>query len=499
MIQRGVFFFFLFFISSCWLQVVGQTKPNVIIIYIDDLGYGDIGAYGARSVKTPNVDYLAKNGVKFTDAHCSASTCTPSRFALLTGKYAFRNNAAVLSGIDPLIIKPGTETLSAMLQKSGYTTAVVGKWHLGLGNGVIDWNSTITPGPLEVGFDYSFIIPATTDRVPTVYVENREVYQLDRNDPIVASYGKPIGDEPTGLTHPQLLKMKADTQHSNTIVNGISRIGFMTGGKAARWKDEDIADVLTSKARSFITASKSKPFFLFFSIPDIHVPRAPHERFVGSTEMGRRGDVITEMDWMTGEIRKHIDSLGLKNKTIIIFTSDNGPVINDGYSDQSEERLGRHDPAGGFRGGKYSAFEAGTRVPTIVYWPGEVKPAVSDALWSQVDLLPSLARLTGAAVSKGDGTNVIDVILGKSKTGRQYMLEESYTLSLRKNIWKYIAPQQKGTPDWLKNKKIESGLMPVPQLYDLKVDPGEKNNIAEKYPQVLNELKAELEKILEGS
>lgn len=477
---------------------VAGAAPNIIIIYVDDLGYGDVSCYGATRVQTPNVDRLAEKGLRFTDAHCTAATCTPSRFSLLTGMYAFRNNAAILPGDAPLLIPQGVETLPSVLQKRGYTTGVVGKWHLGLGIGTIDWNKPIHPGPLETGFNYSFIIPATVDRVPCVYVEGHNIYNADTADPLYISYNKQIGDEPTGLSHPYMLKMKGDTQHSNTIINGISRIGYMTGGKKARWRDEDMADVFTTKAKAFINNNKKKPFFLYLSLTDIHVPRTPHERFSGKTTMGRRGDVIVEMDWVTGEITKEIERLGLDKNTMIIFTSDNGPVLDDGYSDDAIEKAGGHQPSGIFRGGKYSAFEAGTRVPTIVYWPGTIKPGISNALLSQVDVMASLAALTGQPLTGNagpDSRNVLPALLGATNNGLEYMLEESFTLSLRYGRWKYIAPQEKVTPDWLKNKKIESGLSQQQQLYDLQNDPAEKKNVADRYPEIVQQLQAALEKI----
>ncbi len=498
------FFYFisaLVLVCGCSSTPKNNTPPNIIIVYIDDLGYGDVGCYGATGVKTPNVDDLAKNGLRFTDAHCEASTCTPSRFSLLTGIYAFRNQAAVLPGDAPLLIKPGSNTLPALLQAAGYSTAVIGKWHLGLGNGTINWNGLIAPGPNETGFGYSFILPATTDRVPTVYLENGSVYHLDTTDPIQVSYSHLIGDEPTGLDHPEMLKMKADTQHSNTIVNGISRIGFMTGGKAARWVDEDIADVLTQKAKTFISGHAKDPFFLYFAVPDIHVPRAPHSRFAGSTQMGRRGDVITEMDWMTGEIRKEVERLGLAKNTLILFTSDNGPVLDDGYQDGAVEKLGDHKPAGVFRGGKYSAFEGGTRVPAIAYWPGTIGPGVSDVPWSQTDLLASLSTLAGKPLSESrqyDSHDILGVLEGTSKKLPDYLFEEAYTHALRMGDWKYIAPQEKPTPGWLKNKQIETGLLPVPQLYNLKSDPGEQHNVAAEHPEIVQQLKAELNVIRKG-
>jgi arylsulfatase A-like enzyme len=496
--MRYIVWLLIIFASGCRSVKKANDRPNIIIIYIDDLGYGDVSCYGATRVQTPNVDRLAQNGLRFTDAHCTAATCTPSRFSLLTGMYAFRNNAAILSGDAPLLISQGIETLPSVLQKRGYTTAVVGKWHLGLGIGTIDWNKPISPGPLETGFNYSFIIPATVDRVPCVYVEGHNVYNADPTDPLYVSYKEKTGDEPTGLSNPELLKMKADTQHSNTIINGISRIGFMTGGKKARWRDEDMADVFTSKAKAFIESNKSKPFFLYLALTDIHVPRTPHERFLGKNAMGRRGDVILEMDWVTGEITKEIGRLGLEKNTLILFTSDNGPVLNDGYSDDAVEKAGGHKPAGIFRGGKYSAFEGGTRVPTIACWPGTIKPGVSNALLSQVDWMASLAALAGQPLTGKagpDSRNRLPVLLGTSQNGAGYMLEESFTVSIRKGNWKYIAPQSTGAPDWLKNKRVEAGLEQQPQLYDLQTDPGETKNVAAQYPERVQQLQTELKKI----
>lgn len=273
-------------------QKIKQQKPNIILFYIDDLGYGDVGCYGAKGVKTPNVDFLAMNGLKFTDAHCTAATCTPSRFSLLTGSYAFRNNAAILPGDAPLLINPNENTMPAMLQKAGYTTGIVGKWHLGLGKGSINWNKEIQPGPLELGFNYSFLVPATLDRVPTVFVEGHYVVNLDQKDPIEVNYNEKIGNYPTGLEDPQLLKFKADSQHSQTIINGISRIGYMSGGKSALWKDEDMAKVLLKKANTFLNRNRHGPFFLYFSFTDVHVPRAPNAMFKNKTNMGSRGDDI---------------------------------------------------------------------------------------------------------------------------------------------------------------------------------------------------------------
>ncbi|MEJ8819488.1 sulfatase family protein [Lacibacter sp. H407] len=493
-ISSLLFFFFV----ACFLTAESQTtakKPNIILIYTDDLGYGDVSCYGATAVQTPNVDRLASGGVRFTDAHCTAATCTPSRYSLLTGEYAFRNKAAILPGDAPLLFKPGTSTVATMLQQNGYATGVVGKWHLGLGNGTINWNGTIAPGPEAIGFAYSFLIPATTDRVPTVYVENGKVPNLDVNDPIRVSYSNMIGDEPTGLSHPQLLKQKADTQHSNTIVNGISRIGYMTGGKSARWVDEEIPMVLNEKAKQFIIQHTKEPFFLFYPFPNIHVPRVPNQKFVGSTKMGPRGDVIVEMDWMVGEVMKLLDSLRLTENTLVIFTSDNGPVLDDGYTDFAEQLVGSHQPSGIYRGGKYSAYEAGTRVPTIMYWKGKIQPGVSKALVSQVDFYKTMAKLVNAKVQSNEAADSEDQLntwLGKNQKGRTWLFEESYTFSLRKNSWKFITPVEGTVPAWFANKKVESGLSNVVQLYNLEQDPSEQKNVAEQYPALVKEFQQQL-------
>ncbi|MEM6830417.1 MAG: arylsulfatase, partial [Bacteroidota bacterium] len=469
------------------------------LFYVDDLGYGDVGVYGAKGVKTPHLDALAKNGVMFTDAHCAAATCTPSRYSLLTGNYAFRRKAAVLKGDAPLLIDTASQTLPKVFQAAGYKTAVVGKWHLGLGYGDIDWNKHITPGPNEVGFDYSFLLPATGDRVPTVFVENGWVVNADPNDPIKVSYNKRIDERPLGNERPDLLKQIADPQHSNTIVNGMSRIGYMTGGKSALWVDEDFPFIFTDKSKQFINESKDQPFFLFYSFHDIHVPRMPHDSFKDKSEMGPRGDAIVQVDWVVGQMVDELEKLGLIENTIIIFTSDNGPVLDDGYADQSEELLGAHQPGGIYRGGKYSAFEAGTRVPTIVSWKGEVAPKESNALVTQVDLLASMAKLVEQTVTQEviDSEDQLAAWLGRSDQGREVMLEEAYTLAIRKGPWKYIRPVGYPTPQWLINKKVDAGLSQEDALYNLDNDPSEEINAAQSEAEIVKEMSEMLQQIVD--
>jgi arylsulfatase A-like enzyme len=473
-------------------------KPNIILIYADDLGYGDVSCYGANRISTPNIDRLAAHGLRFTNAHCTSSTCTPSRYSLLTGEYAWRRNGTgVLTGDAPAIISPGRTTIAAVLKGAGYTTGVVGKWHLGLGPaGGADWNGDITCGPMDIGFDYNFIIPATGDRVPCVFVENRKVVNLDHTDPISVSFSKPILKEPTGRDHPELLKMHPSHGHDMTIINGISRIGYMSGGKSAWWTDEDIAGVITGKAVKFIQNNRDKPFFLYFSTHDIHVPRVPAKAFAGKSRMGPRGDVILEFDWSVGQIMNTIDSLRLADNTIIIVTSDNGPVVDDGYQDQAVELLNGHTPAGPLRGGKYSLFDGGTRVIFIVSWIGHIIPGVSNALLSQVDLMSSFASLTHQKLSAGDGPdsfNQIDAMLGQTVKGRDWVVEHSGRLSIIKGDWKFIEPGP--GPKLQVNTNTETGNNNIPQLYNMNSDIGEKNNVAIYNPDLVNELTDLLRKI----
>lgn len=478
------------------------TQPNIVLIYTDDLGYADLSSYGATSFQTPHIDRLATEGMRFTDAHAPSATCTPSRYALLTGEYAWRRSGTgIARGNASMIIEAGRPTLPAILKRAGYTTGVMGKWHLGLGGeGGPDWNGDIKPGPLEIGFDEAFLIPATGDRVPTVYVENHRVVGLDPDDPITVSFDEPVGNDPTGKEHPELLKMHPSHGHDMTIVNGISRIGYMSGGNAARWVDEDMADVITEKAVNFIEKHKDNPFFLYFSTHDIHVPRVAHARFAGQSGLGPRGDVILQLDWCVGEIMGALNRLGLDDNTLVIFTSDNGPVLDDGYIDQAVELQGDHEPSGPFRGGKYSAFEAGTRVPFIVRWPAQVQPGESAALVSQVDLLSSLASLTGVTLNPEEGPDSFDqihTILGHTPTGRDYLIEHNSagTLSLIKGPWKYIEPSDARA--YNSYTDIELGNDPNPQLYNLEEDLGEQQNVAADHPEVVAELSALLQQLRE--
>lgn len=477
-----------------------ESKPNVIIILADDIGYGDLSCNGEPTIHTPNVEKLAAQGVRFTDAHAVAATSTPSRYSLLTGQYAWRrNDTGIATGDAGMVIRPEQTTIADMFRESGYKTAAVGKWHLGLGDkaGTQNWNGFITPGPTDIGFDYSYIMAATGDRVPCVYVENQRVVNLDPNDPIAVSYKEPFPGEPLGKDHPEMLyvqKPSLNHGHDQAIVNGISRIGYMKGGKQALWLDENIADSITHHGVKFIEENHDKPFFMYFATNDIHVPRVPHPRFAGKSGMGPRGDAILEFDWSVGQIMAALEKYGLTENTLIILTSDNGPVVDDGYQDQAVELLGNHRPWGPFRGGKYSIFEAGTRVPFVVSWPTGIKQGVSDALVSQVDIFASLAGLIGKDIPQGvapDSRNQLNTLLGKDMKGRDYIVEQAGSLSVSDGNWKYIQPSNGAAYNQLTNTEL--GNNKEPQLYNLKEDIGEKNNLAAQYPDKVEELKAILE------
>ncbi|WP_319510296.1 arylsulfatase [uncultured Draconibacterium sp.] len=465
-----------------------SAQPNIVIIYLDDLGYGDVSAYGATEIQTPNIDRLANEGVMFTDGHASSATCTPSRYALLTGVYPWRNkDAKILPGTAPLIIDTAQITIPKMLKQQGYYTGVVGKWHLGLGTGHVNWNEQVSPGPNEIGFDYSYIMAATQDRVPTVYLENGLVEGLEPNDPIEIDYQKNFEGEPTGLDNPELLTMKWEHGHNNSIVNGIPRIGFMKGGEKAKWSDVDMADHFLQKAQDYVKQHKSEPFFLYYALQQPHVPRTPNPRFVGKTDLGPRGDVIVEADWCIGEFMKTLEEEGILENTLIIFSSDNGPVLNDGYYDDAVERIGNHDQNGGLRGGKYSLFEAGTRVPFITYWKGKIEPKKSDALVCQLDILASLAKLTGTDVNSTDSQDLLDVLMGTSTEGREYLvLEASTRTAYRQGNWLMIPPYN--GPAVASNVNIELGNSPEYQLYNLSNDLGQQKNLAKDNSEKLNEM-----------
>ena len=474
-------------------------RPNVVIIYGDDVGYADVGAYGSKLIPTPNIDKLASEGLMFTDGHCSAATCTPSRFSMLTGIHGFRHGVRVLAPNAPSTITPDMFTLPQLFKKAGYHTAVVGKWHLGIGDGntPVDWNSDVKPGPLEIGFDYSFLLPSTNDRVPCVYLENHRVVNLDSNDPLFVGK-KPDGvectDYPDGRKDPSAMTYyKSSHGHNQSVINGIGRIGKMWGGKSALWNDETMADEFVKQAKSYLASrNKEEPFFLYFSSQDIHVPRAPHPRFKGKSKLDYRGDAMVQLDWAAGEIINALEQHGLKDNTIVIFSSDNGPVYDDGYEDGTTVRTSTkesdrgHDGSGPYRGGKYQIYEGGTRIPFIVRWPGHVKADTkSSAMVNQIDFIASFAEMLDIELAEDqaiDSRSTLDALLGKSTTGQTVMIEEARGLGLRRGQWKYVQGN---------NKKPA-------ELYNLDSDIGEQNNVAKENTGIAREMKALLQKLMKA-
>ncbi len=474
-----------------------SNRPNVIIILADDLGYGDLECYGAKNVKTPNVNLLAERGIRFTNGHAVAATSTPSRYSLLTGEYAWRRpDTDVARGDAGMIIRPQQFTIADMFKSKGYKTCAIGKWHLGLGEetGRQDWNAPLAASLGDLGFDYHYIMAATGDRVPCVFIEDGQVADYDASAPIEVSYERNFEGEPTAKDNPELLyNQKPSHGHDQAIVNGIGRIGYMKGGGKALWKDENIADSITSHAVEFIRRQGKNPFFMYFATNDVHVPRFPHERFRGKNIMGLRGDAIAQFDWSVGEIVKELRKQGVLDNTLIILTSDNGAVVDDGYDDKAEELLNGHRPSGPFRGNKYSAFEGGTMVPFIVCWGREIKGGqVSDALVSQIDVLQSLSTLIHARLPNGsapDSRNYLSAYLGKDDAGRPYVLEQNNirVLSVRSKQWKYIEPSN-GSKMISWGPKIETGNSQQPQLYDMSSSLFEQENVAEKHPKVVFEM-----------
>ena len=468
-----------------------SKRPNVIFLLADDLGWGDLSCYGAERVSTPAVDSVAKAGTRFLNAHACSSTSTPSRYAILTGEYPFRKKGTdVAAGNAGMIISPDQYTMADAFKQAGYVTGAIGKWHLGLGSRTAeqDWNGQLDQDLSDLGFDYHYIMAATADRVPCVFIENGRVANYDSSAPIEVSYRHNFPGEPTGADNPEALtKLRHSHGHDMSIVNGIGRIGYMKGGGKALWQDENIADSIAAKAVDFIERSNGQPFFLYLCTNDVHVPRYPHERFRGKNPMGLRGEAIMQFDWTVEQITKALQRNGLEDNTLLIITSDNGPVLDDGYDDHAEELAGNHRPGGPFRGAKYSSFEAGSVIPFIVSGPGVTAGKVSNALVSQVDALATLAQLAGTDVPQGaaqDSRPFLKTWTGRSKASRPFALKyaANHNIVARSGKWKYIHPI-KGPAMIQWGPKVETGNSAEPQLYDMTASPGETHNQAAGHPK----------------
>ncbi len=487
---------------------VRAERPNILVIMADDLGYGDVSCNGGERIATPNIDALAARGRRFTSGYCSASTCTPTRYSFLTGTYAFRRPGTGIAPPNaPAIIPPGTPTVASLLHDAGYATAVIGKWHLGLGGPAgPDWNGDLRPGPLEIGFDTCFLLPTTNDRVPQVFVRDHAVPNLDPADPLWVGSKQPSPDHPTGITARETLKMDWSNGHNQTIHNGISRIGFYTGGEAARFRDEDLAAAWVRESEAFIAASHAagRPFFLFFAAHECHVPRVVGERFAGKSALGPRGDAILELDWCVGELMKTLDAGGLEDNTLVVFCSDNGPVLDDGYRDDAVEKNGSHRAAGPFSGGKYSVYEGGTRTPFITCWPGRIVPGESDEIVCTIDLPASLAALVGQPLPEAaclDSFDLHQALLGEpGAKGRDHLIQQdngaSGTFGLRAGRWKLLRHDKGFARNLVVEKPLANTKVPRYQLFDLAADPGERANLLDSRPDEAAALIKQLEQAI---
>lgn len=485
--------------SRLMAHVAPAPKPrNILFILADDLGWGDVSCYGTTPNLTPFIDNYAQQGVIFTDAHSPASTCTPTRYAVFTGCYAWRHpGTGIAQGDAALLISPTIETLPKLMQQSGMVTGAVGKWHLGmgLGPGKTNWNAPIAPSANEIGFDYTFLMAATADRTPCVYVENGNVVNHDPSDPIEVNYHRNYPGEPDGVRDRATLKMDWHHGHNQAVVNGIGRIGYMKGGQKARWKDEDMADIFVEKACDFMEANRDKPFFLYLGTNDIHVPRVPHPRFVGSTPFGPRGDATRQFDDSVRRVIEKLRALGLERDTLVVISSDNGPVVNDGYMDQAEEKLGEHRPAAHWKGTKYTPFEGGHRVPFIAVWEGQIPGNQrSSALISLVDLGHTFATLRGVKPSADalpDSFDVHEALLNPDQPStRTAVISQDWYMSYREGDWKYIVPRRAGNSPNNQTNPFNGA------LYYLPTDPSETTNVISQHPDRVKALHAALLKAI---
>lgn len=496
----------ILFIAQTVLLAADKASelPNIVVILADDVGYGDLGCYGNVHVPTPNLDRLAVEGRRFTDAHSASSVCTPSRFALLTGEYPCRQNLwGPAISETPLLIDPSRTTIASLLASRGYATACIGKWHLGFGSrnqggrSGPDWNGELTPGPLELGFDHYFGLPIVNSCPPYVWVKDRRVAGLDPTDPITpggAQYAEPFPEK------------------------GLGKIG---GGRAAHeaYRDREAGAVLVARSQEWMRAHRNGPFFLYLATTHIHHPFTPADRFIGSTSIGRYGDFLAELDWMVGKLLDEVDELGLRNNTLIIFSSDNGGMLNQGGQDAWKAG---HRMNGDLLGFKFDAWEGGHRIPFIARWPTKIPAGTSsNQLICLVDLLPTFASLTATPLPPGagpDGVDILPALVGDppSPLREELVISPSSPkhLSIRSGRWMYIDGQGGGGFTGTKpgdhalggpaalaftgelNSDVIDGMLrpdaSPAQLYDLEADPRQASNVIREHPEVARRLQERL-------
>ena len=521
MMNRGTFLaaglLSLLAVSGRGVSAGAPPPPNVVLIFADDLGYGDLGCYGATKVKTPHIDRLAAEGRKFTDAHSSSAVCTPSRYGLLTGQYPFRADGRKgLWGPAPvtsaLVLAPETLTVADVFKRRGYDTAVVGKWHLGFGQGTNNWKQPLRPGPQDLGFDYYFGMPVVNSAPPYVYVENDHVVGADPADPLVY-----LGPNAQGATPITPIPPEAAQRTPNQF-----------GGAVAAHKlfnDYEVGTKLTEKATDWIKARGRKPFFLFLSTTNVHHPFTPAKRFQGTSQAGLYGDSVHELDWIVGEVMKSLEAAGVANNTLVIVTSDNGGMFNLGGRHAAE--LG-HKINGNLLGSKFGIWEGGHRVPFIAWWPGQIQAGtVSDQLINHVDLMATFAAISGRKLStaeQNDSINMLETLTGNPdqplRTAMIVSPNKPTHLALRNGKWMYIPAKNDGgftgskpeqhawggpavtqlvhTPNSdIENGELKADASPA-QLYDLEADRNQTKNLYKEYPEVVAQMAALLAEYKSG-
>ncbi|WP_372774719.1 arylsulfatase [Mangrovibacterium sp.] len=501
---------FLLLLCCSTLKLVAQDKPNVVLIFVDDLGYGDIGCYGATKVKTPNIDKLASEGRMFTDAHSASAVCTPSRYALLTGQYPLRaNNGAGIWGpapvTSPLLIEPDRLTIADVFKTSDYKTAALGKWHLGFGVGENNWQEPLRPGPQDLGFDYYFGVPVVNSAPPYVYVENDRVVGGDPSDPLVY-LGRGAHEDATPITP---IPPEASQRTPNMFKGAVEA--------HKQYNDYTVGTMLAGKAVDWISDNKQNPFFLYLATTHIHHPFTPGTNFQGSSDAELYGDFIQELDWMVGQVTETLEKHGLSENTLVIFTSDNGAMLNLGG--RNAVKAG-HKINGDLLGFKFGVWEGGHRIPFIAKWPGKIEAGSKSAqLICNVDMLATFMALTGQdpkTLDNSDSKNMMPALVGNPKKPIRDELilapSKKQNLSLRKGKWIYIPAQGSGgfsgsKPEhhaWGgapavafvggKNSDIENGKIkedaPPAQLYDLEKDVNQSTNLYNEYPEIVKEMDA---------
>ncbi|TWU54321.1 Arylsulfatase [Rubripirellula tenax] len=479
------------------------SPPNVVLIFADDLGYGDLGCYGATKLQTPNIDQLAAEGRRFTDAHSASAVCTPSRYGLLTGEYPVRKNIWGPAPItSPLLVDAEKLTIADVFKNSGYSTAAFGKWHLGFGTKTNDWKQPLRPGPLDLGFDYFFGVPLVNSAPPYVFVENDRVFARDSNDPLVYLGRKPT-DKATAIT-------PLTDEHGQRVPN------YFSGAAAAHklYNDFTLGTTLAERSTQWIREQSDKPFFLYLSTTNIHHPFTPARRFQGTSQCGLYGDFVHELDWIVGEVMETLKEKGVADNTLVLFTSDNGGMFNRGG--QEAFRLG-HRGNGDLLGFKFGAWEGGHRVPFIARWPGHIQPGTtSTQLISSVDMLATFAALTEQTLSQeqiADSVNVLPAMMGEPESPLRDTLVVSphkpTHLTVRNGRWVYIGAQGEGGFNGKPgvhaaggpvcasfvgsvNSDIEDGRIkkdaPPAQLYDLEADVNQTRNLYNEFPEVVKEM-----------